>query len=74
MKFSYNKLWKMLIDNGMMKKDLMSKANITSTTMAKMGKDQAVSMEVLGRVCVALQCNIGDIVDVVLEEPKEASV
>ena len=45
MKFSYNKLWKLLIDNGMMKKDLMAKANITSTTMAKMGKDRPVSME-----------------------------
>ena len=61
MKFSYNKLWKLLIDNGMMKKDLMAKANITSTTMAKMGKDRPVSMEVLGRICVAMQCNIGDI-------------
>ena len=44
MSFSYNKLWKMLIDKGMMKKDLMTTANITSTTMAKMGKDQPVSM------------------------------
>lgn len=73
MKFSYNKLWKLLIDNGMMKKDLMAKANITSTTMAKMGKDQPVSMEVLGRICVAMQCNIGDIVDVVLPNTQEAS-
>lgn len=73
MKFSYNKLWKLLIDNGMMKKDLMAKANITSTTMAKMGKDGPVSMEVLGRICVAMQCNIGDIVDVILPPTKEAS-
>lgn len=73
MKFSYNKLWKLLIDNGMMKKDLMAKANITSTTMAKMGKDQPVSMEVLGRICVAMQCNIGDIVDVVLPNTQEGS-
>lgn len=73
MKFSYNKLWKLLIDNGMMKKDLMAKANITSTTMAKMGKDQPVSMEVLGRICVAMQCNIGDIVDVVLPNTQEVS-
>ena len=73
MKFSYNKLWKLLIDNGMMKKDLMAKANITSTTMAKMGKDRPVSMEALGRICVAMQCNIGEIVDVVLTDSKEAS-
>lgn len=47
----------------MLKKDLMSKAGITSSTMAKMGKDLPVSMEVLGRICDALDCNIGDIVD-----------
>lgn len=64
MKFNYNKLWKLLIDKNMMKKDLMAKANITSSTIAKMGKNKAVSMEVLGKICVALDCNIGDIVDV----------
>lgn len=74
MRFSYNKLWKMLIDNKMIKKDLMTKANITSTTMAKMGKDQPVSMEILGRICVALQCNIGDILDVILTDSKEETV
>lgn len=72
MRFSYNKLWKILIDYGMMKKDLAAKANITSTTMAKMGKDMPVSMEILGRICVALKCNIGDIVDVIIDDTKEA--
>lgn len=67
MKFSYSKLWKILIDKKMMKKDLMAKATITSSTMAKMGKDQPVSMEVLGRICGALDCNIGDIVDYIKE-------
>lgn len=70
MRFSYNKLWKILIDNGMMKKDLAAKANITSTTMAKMGKDMPVSMEILGRICVALKCNIGDIVDAIIDDTK----
>ena len=67
MKFSYSKLRKILIDKKMMKKDLMAKATITSSTMAKMGKDQPVSMEVLGRICEALDCNIGDIVDYIKE-------
>ena len=67
MKFSYSKLWKILIDKKMIKKDLMAKATITSSTMAKMGKDQPVSMEVLGRICEALDCNIGDIVDYIKE-------
>ncbi len=63
MAFSYNKLWKLLIDKKMLKKDLMAKSNITSSTMAKLGKDLPVSMGVLGRICEALDCNIGDIVD-----------
>ena len=71
MKFSYNKLWKILIDKGMMKKDLAERANITSTTMAKMGKDMPVRMEILGRICVTFRCNIGDIVDVVIDDTKE---
>lgn len=68
MEFSYNKLWKLLIDKNMMKKDLMLQTSITSSTIAKMGKNKAVSMEVLGKICVALNCNIGDIVDVVKDE------
>ena len=67
MKFSYSKLWKILIDKKMMKTELMAKATITSSTMAKMGKDRPVSMEVLGRICEALDCNIGDIVDYIKE-------
>ena len=67
MTYSYNKLWKLLIDNNMMKKDLMVKANITSNTMAKMGKNEPVSLDALARICVALRCNIGDILDIVLD-------
>lgn len=68
MTYSYNKLWKLLIDNNMMKKDLMAKANITSNTMAKMGKNEPVSLDALARICVALKCNIGDILDIVLDD------
>jgi DNA-binding Xre family transcriptional regulator len=68
MTYSYNKLWKLLIDNNMMKKDLMAKANLTSNTMAKMGKNEPVSLDALARICVALKCNIGDILDIVLED------
>ena len=63
MAFNYNGLWKLLIDKKMMKKDLMALTDINSTTMAKMGKELPVSMEILGRICEALQCNIGDIVE-----------
>jgi len=68
MAFSYNKLWKLLIDNKMMKKDLMVMTDITSTTMAKLGKELPVSMDVLARICKALKCNVGDIVDYIDEE------
>ena len=68
MTYSYNKLWKLLIDNNMMKKDLMVKANITSNTMAKMGKNEPVSLDALARICVALRCNNGDILDIVLDD------
>lgn len=68
MKFSYAKLWKLLIDKKMVKKDLMALTGITSSTIAKMGKEQSVTLEVLGRICKALDCNIGDIVDVYFEE------
>jgi len=68
MAFSYNKLWKLLIDKKMMKKDLMAQTNLTSTTMAKMSKGLPVSMDVLGRICAALHVNIGDIVDFVEDD------
>ena len=67
MSYSYNKLWKLLIDKGMLKKDLMAKTKITSSTIATLGKGEAASMDVLGRICAELECNIGDIVDYVNE-------
>jgi putative transcriptional regulator len=65
MTFSYNKLWKMLIDRNMKKKDLMAKTGITGTTIAKMGRGESVNLEVLGRICKSLNVNVGDIVDFV---------
>ena len=68
MEYNYNKLWKLLIDKKLMKKDLMEKTGITSSTIAKMGKNKAESMEALGKICIALDGNIGDIVDVIKED------
>ncbi len=67
MSYSYNKLWKILIDKKLLKKDLIAMTNITSSTMAKLGKNQAVSLDVLARICIALDCNIGDIIDIIKE-------
>lgn len=61
MSVSYNGLWKILIDRNMYRKDLAKKLNISSATIAKMGKGESVSMDVLERICTYLDCNIGDI-------------
>ena len=65
MSISYNKLWKLLIDKSMKKKDLISLAGLSTSTLAKMGKNQQVSMYVIIRICKALDCNIGDIMDII---------
>ena len=62
---SYSKLFKLLIDKKMKKKDLISAAGISSSTMAKLGKDEYVNFEVLVKICNALDANIGDIMDVI---------
>lgn len=61
MAISYNGLWKKLIDHNMQKKDLVEALSISSATVAKMGKGDYVSLEVLERICVYFECDIGDI-------------
>ena len=68
MTLSYNKLWKLLIDKGMTKTEMRLKADISTTTLAKLGKNETVSMEVLLKICQVLECNVGDIMDVINEE------
>ena len=67
MSVSYKKLWKLLIDKDMKKKDLQVLAGISWASVTKMSKGENVSMEVLLKVCKALNCNIGDIVDAVTD-------
>ncbi|MBQ9715411.1 MAG: helix-turn-helix transcriptional regulator [Clostridia bacterium] len=67
MSISYNKLWKLLIDKKMTKTELRLAADISTTTLAKLGKDETVSMDVLIRICNVLDCNIGDIMDATKE-------
>ena len=61
---SYNKLFKLLIDRKMKKKDLIHQAGISQSSMAKLGRDEFVSLEVLVKICTALSVDIGDIVEV----------
>lgn len=65
MTISYNGLWKILIDKNLQRKDLKEKLKISSSTFAKMGRGETVSMDVLMRLCEYLDCNIGDIVSFV---------
>lgn len=65
MKMSYNKLWKLLIDKQLKKSDLRTLAGISSSSLAKLGKDENVTTEVLARICNALQCDVSDIMEFV---------
>ena len=73
MKLSYNKLWKLLIDKGMTKTEMRLKADISTTTLAKLGKNETVSMEVLLKICKVLECNVGDIMDAINEETTDGN-
>ncbi len=64
MNISYNKLWKLLIDLKMTKTQLRLQADLGTATLAKLSKDQQVSMDVLLRICQVLNCNISEIMDV----------
>lgn len=68
MEVSYKKLWKLLIDKDMKKKDLLATAGISWASVTKLSKGETVSMEVLMKICKALDCNIGDIMDLIPEE------
>lgn len=61
----YKKLWKLLIYKDMKKKDLREKANLSSAIIAKLGKNENVTVDVLVRICSALECDIEDIMEIV---------
>ena len=68
MSISYKKLWKLLIDKDMKKKDLQVAANISSASIAKLGKNVNVNTDILLKICNALHCDISDIMEVQPEE------
>ena len=61
----YKKLWKLLIDKNMNKTELRMASGITTTALAKLGRDENVNTEVLVRICKALECDVGDIMEVI---------
>ncbi len=68
MLISYNKLWKRMIDQNLNKTQLKEKAGISTNAVAKLGKNEAVSMDTIEKVCKALHCNIGDVMEFIDEK------
>lgn len=67
MSISYKKLWKLLIDRDMKKKDLQIAAGISSASITKMAKNENINTDTLTKVCKALECDIADIVEMLKE-------
>ena len=72
MRFSYNKLWKLLIDRGIKKKDLGEMADISATTIAKLGNGGNVNTKALLAICNVLNCDVGDIMEFVPDKKQES--
>lgn len=68
MAVSYNKLWKLLIDKNMKKKDLGESAGISNSLIAKLGKNENVTVDILVKICTALDCQIEDIMELIPDE------
>ena len=68
MAISYKKLWKLLIDREMKKKDLVALSGISQSSVTKMGRNENVNTDVLVRICKALECDVGDIMEVIPDE------
>ena len=69
MPVSYDKLWKLLIDKKMNRTELKEAAGISFNVLAKMGKNEFISMESLHKICLTLNCNIGDVIEFTEDEP-----
>ena len=69
MRVTYKRLWKLLIDRDMKKKDLCAQAGISPASVTKMGKGGHVTTEVLSKICTALNCGIKDIMEIVPDDP-----
>ncbi|NCD09443.1 MAG: XRE family transcriptional regulator [Negativicutes bacterium] len=65
MAISYNKLWKLLIDKNMKKKDLQRLSGVSSATISKLGRNENVNTEILQKICAALNCDICDVMEFV---------
>lgn len=67
LRISYNKLWKMLIDKNMNKQDLKNATGISSASIAKLGKGENITTDILLKICEALDCKLEDIMETILD-------
>ena len=67
MAISYNRLWKLLIDRGITKTEMRKRAGLSTNVLAKMGKNETVSMETLARIAAVMECGLDDIVEINVE-------
>lgn len=74
MSVSYKKRWKLLIDKDMLKKDLRTMTGVSTTTMSRLSKDENVSTEILSKICAALNCDVGDIMEFVPDRKDKQEV
>mgnify|MGYP000085081560 CR=1 FL=1 len=74
MTVSYKKLWKLLIDKDMTKTDLRLAIGASSSTFSKLAHGEFVSGDLMSRICEALDCNVGDMMDIVRESPESVSM
>ena len=71
MSVCYNKLWKLLIDKKMNKTDLRIAAGITTTALAKLGRDENVNTEILAKICTVLECGVDDVMEFIPDDINE---
>ena len=71
MKVSYDRLWKLLIDKKMKRTDLITQAQISSNVVAKMGKEEPISLESIGKICALFHCSLDDILEIMSDENTE---
>lgn len=67
MAISYKKLWKLLIDRDMKKKDLQQLACVSAASITKLGRNENVNTEIIEKICLALRCDVGDIMEIEIE-------
>ncbi len=71
MALSYNRMWKLLVDKKMSKADLRKAAEIAPNTMTKLRRDEPVNLSILARICQALNCDFGDIIEYIRESDND---